>query len=95
MALFHHVFQFLELAGVDVIIAHRLLKNGLVHRRAYLLLTEAALRWTGVDPTRAGLVAHTERYEYLGDIRCFVRDLDLAGRDRTLGTGSPATALRG
>jgi len=67
----------------------------LVRRQAYLLLTEAALRWAGVDPIRAGLVAHTERYEYLGDVRCFVRDLDLAGRDRTIGTGSPATALRG
>jgi len=84
-----------QVAGADVILVHRLLKNRLVRREAYLLLTEAALRWARVDPTRAGLVAHTERYEYLGDVRCFVRDLDLAGRDRTLGTGSPATALRG
>jgi hypothetical protein len=39
------------------------------------MLTEAALRWIGIDPARAGLVAHTERYDYLGDVRCFVRDL--------------------
>jgi hypothetical protein len=42
-----------------------------------MLLTEAALRWVGVDPTRAQLVAHTERYEHLGDVRYFVRDLGL------------------
>lgn len=65
-----------QVAGVDVILAHRLLKNRLVPRRAYLMLTEAALRWVGVDPSRAGLAAHTERYEHLGDIRCFVRDLE-------------------
>lgn len=64
-----------QVAGVNVILAHRLLKNRLAARRAYLMLTEAALRWLGVDPARAGLVAHTERYEHLGDVRCFVRDL--------------------
>jgi hypothetical protein len=60
---------------MNVILAHRLLKNRLEGKGAYLLLTEAALRWIGVDPARAGLVAHTERYEHLGDIQCFVRDL--------------------
>ena len=65
-----------QVAGVDVILAHRLLKNRLASRRAYLMLTEAALRWIGVDPSRAGLSTHMERYEHLGDIRCFVRDLE-------------------
>jgi hypothetical protein len=65
-----------QVAGVDVILTHRLLKNGLLDKRAYLLLTEAALRWADVDPTRAGLAPHTERYEHFGDVRCFVRDLD-------------------
>jgi len=64
-----------QAAGMNVILAHRLLKNGLAGRRAYILLTEAALRWAGLNPTRAGLVAHTERYEYFGDVRYFVRDL--------------------
>jgi len=63
-----------QVAGADVILAHRLVKNG-VRRQAYLLLTEAALRWVGLDPTLAGLVAHNERYEHLGDVRYFVRDL--------------------
>src|SRR5438552_1864928 len=68
-----------QVAGADVILAHRLLKNGLARGRAYLLLTEAALRWVGVDPDRAGLSAHTEHYEHLGDVQCFVRDLEPAG----------------
>lgn len=65
-----------QVAGTDVILAHRLLKNRLASRGAYLMLTEAALRWIGVDPGRAGLATHTERYEHLGDVRCFVRDLE-------------------
>ena len=64
-----------QLAGVDVILAHRLLKNGLAQKRAYLLLTEAALRWLGIDLAGANLTAHVERYEHLGDVQCFVRDL--------------------
>ena len=64
-----------QVAGVDVILAHRLLKNGLEEKRAYLLLTEAALRWLGIDGRRANLTAHVERYEHLGDVRCFVREL--------------------
>jgi hypothetical protein len=65
-----------QVAGTDVILAHRLLKNGWGRGHAYLLLTEAALRWIGVDPSGAGLTTHTERYEHLGDVQCFVRDLN-------------------
>ena len=82
-----------QVAGVDVILAHQLLKNRLVRGRAYLLLTDAALRWVGVDPIRAGLVAHTERYEHLGDVRCFVRDLDRAGGDATTRTLSASSLM--
>jgi len=57
-----------------VILAHRLLKNGLGDRRAYLLLTEAARAWLGLDPATEELVPHVERYEHLGDVRCFVWD---------------------
>ena len=74
-----------QAAGVNVLLAHRLLKNGLAGQRAYILLTEAALRWAGVHPVRAGLTAHTERYEYFGDVRYFVRDL---------GPGSARPAMR-
>jgi Protein of unknown function (DUF2652) len=63
-----------QAAGVNVVLVHRLLKNGLPGR-AYILLTEAALRWAGLSPSRAGLVAHTERYEHFGDVCCFVKQL--------------------
>ena len=62
-----------QLAGIDVILAHQLLKNR-VGKRAYLLLTEAALQWIGIDGPRQGLAPHVERYEHLGDVRCFVKD---------------------
>jgi hypothetical protein len=63
-----------QVAGADVILTHQLLKNG-VGKRAYLLLTEAALRWAGIDAERANLTVHVERYEHLGDVRCFVMDV--------------------
>jgi uncharacterized protein DUF2652 len=63
-----------QVAGADVILTHRLLKND-VAGRAYLLLTERALRWADVDPTQAGMRIHVERYEHLGDVRCFVKEL--------------------
>jgi hypothetical protein len=65
-----------QAAGVNVVLAHRLLKNGSAGSRAYILLTEAALRWAGLDPVGAGLTTHTERYEHFGDVRYFVRDLE-------------------
>lgn len=61
-----------QVAGADVILAHRLLKNGVDGRRAYVLLTEAAVRWIGIEAD--GLASHVERYEHLGAVRCFVRD---------------------
>ena len=70
-----------QAAGVSVVLAHRLLKNHLEGTPAYILLTEAALRWAGVDPDRAGLVPHTERYEHFGEVRCFVRNLEYAFAD--------------
>ena len=67
-----------QAAGANVVLAHRLLKNELVGRRAYILLTEAALRWADVDPGEAGLVEHTEHYEHFGAVRCFVKDVMVA-----------------
>jgi uncharacterized protein DUF2652 len=64
-----------QLAGVNVILAHQLLKNQ-VGKRAYVLLTEAALRWVGLDGSREGLAPHVERYDHLGDVRCFVKDVE-------------------
>ena len=64
-----------RVTGTAVILVHRLLKNGLGRKGGYALLTEPVLRSLGIDGERAGLPAHTERYEHLGDVRCYVRDL--------------------
>jgi hypothetical protein len=64
-----------RVTGTAVILVHRLLKNGVARRGGYALLTEPVLRSLGFDPDEAGLPVHTERYEHLGDVRCFVHDL--------------------
>jgi hypothetical protein len=65
-----------QIAGRDVILAHRLLKNGLAPTADYALLTRAALEVMGIDPARTTLQAHTERYEHFGAIECFVQRVD-------------------
>ena len=64
-----------RVTGTAVILAHRLLKNGVGRKGGYALVTEPVLRSLGIDGERAGLLAHTERYEHLGDVHCYVRDL--------------------
>jgi hypothetical protein len=61
-ALFHRIAGFLELAGPDVILAHRLLKNT-VPIRQYLLLTEAAL----ADLQMPDALQHTTGVEHYED----------------------------
>jgi hypothetical protein len=81
----HEVGGRSQAAGADVILTHRLLKNG-VPSRGYLLLTEPALRWAEVDPVRGGLHPHVERYEHLGEVVCFVKELgEPARRDARSG----------
>jgi class 3 adenylate cyclase len=65
-ALFHHVCQFLELAGVDVIIAHRLLKNSVIADQ-YLLMTAAA-REDVQFPGQVEMAKGSESYGDLGRI---------------------------
>ena len=62
-----------RVTGTAVILVHRLLKNGLGRKGGYALLTEPVLRSLGIDA--AELPVHTEHYEHLGDVRCFVHDL--------------------
>jgi hypothetical protein len=64
-----------QTAGADVILAHRLLKNGVHPGAHYALLTRPAVDYMEVDPARLGFAAHTERFEYFGDVECFVGDL--------------------
>ena len=65
-----------RVTGTAVILVHRLLKNGLGRTGGYALLTEPVVRSLGIDAAEAGLPVHTEHYEHLGDVRCFVRTLE-------------------
>jgi class 3 adenylate cyclase len=64
-----------QTAGADVILAHRLLKNGVRPDTHYALLTRPAVTYMDVDPTRLGFATHTERFEYFGEVECFVGNL--------------------
>ncbi|WP_426436244.1 DUF2652 domain-containing protein [Bradyrhizobium genosp. P] len=72
-----------ELAGRDVILVHRLLKNNVSEKiggRAYALYSDAAIRAMGVDPLAQGLIAHHETIDIIGDVMLWARDLDAAWR---------------
>jgi len=62
-----------RVAGPDVILAHRLLKNP-VDAEGYLLFTEPALERTGVDPVASGMERRLLSYAHLGAMPCFVAD---------------------
>jgi class 3 adenylate cyclase len=68
----HTIGGHTQSAGPDVILAHRLLKNGVARDADYALFTESALRYMGIDPADRGLRAHTERYDHFGEVPCFV-----------------------
>jgi class 3 adenylate cyclase len=89
----HSVGGRAQVAGVDVILAHRLLKNGVTTSRAYVLLTDALLAWLGVDPAELGLVSRVETYEHLGDVRCFLHPLDVPAADDGLTSNVPGDEL--
>ena len=70
-----------ELAGRDVILVHRLLKNSVsdkISGRAYALYSDAAIRSMGVDPVAQGLIAHHETIDVIGDVKLWLRDLEVA-----------------
>ena len=67
-----------ELAGRDVIVAHRLLKGTSVERadaNSYLLLTDAAMVALDLDPQALDMIGVTERYDGLGAVQCHLLDL--------------------
>src|SRR5919198_5481163 len=64
-----------RVAGPDVILAHRLLKNEIKHR-AYILLTKTALERLVLDPIVAGAQLLTVRYAHFCEVTCFVLRLD-------------------
>ncbi len=65
-AVFTSVSGFRKIAGEDVILAHRLLKNS-VPEREYILETEAFYRVAG-ERSGVRVERRTERYEDVGDI---------------------------
>lgn len=68
-----------ELAGRDVIVVHRLLKNVVKERwgeRAYVLFSDACIRAANIDPASQGLVAHEETIDIIGPLPCWLRDLE-------------------
>ena len=70
-----------ELAGRDVILVHRLLKNEVgktFGARAYALYSDACVQAMGIDPRAQGLVEHAEAIEHIGETKCWVSDLEQA-----------------
>jgi hypothetical protein len=60
-----------ELAGRDVIVVHRLLKNVVKEHlgdRAYVLFSDPCIRAMGIDPVTQGLIAHQETIDIIGDV---------------------------
>jgi uncharacterized protein YndB with AHSA1/START domain len=67
-----------ELAGKDVIVVHRFLKNAVNERlggHAYALYSDACIQAMGIDPALQGLMEHTETIDIIGEVKCWVRDL--------------------
>ena len=70
-----------ELAGRDVILVHRLLKNTVSEKigsRAYALYSDACIQTMGIDPVAQGLVEHHETIDIIGDVTLWLRDLEEA-----------------
>lgn len=72
-----------ELAGRDVILVHRLLKNDVNEKlgdHAYVLLTGSVLTAMGVDPVAQDLIEHPQIIDIIGDVPCWLRDLEAVWR---------------
>ena len=85
-----------ELAGRDVILVHRLLKNDVgkvFGAHAYALYSDACVRAMGIDPGAQGLVEHSEAIEHIGETKCWVRNLQRRGtgkaREREMWCSAP------
>lgn len=80
LAIHHKVSGRQELLGPDVIVVHRMLKNEVVERlgaSAYALLSEKCIDATDIDPAALGMREITETYDRIGDVRCWMHDLEL------------------
>ncbi len=78
-----------ELAGRDVILVHRLLKNTVSEKvgdGAYALYSDACIQTLGIDPVEQGLVAHQESIDIIGDVKLWLRDLEAAWQNENART---------
>lgn len=70
-----------ELAGRDVILVHRLLKNDVNKKlggHAYALYSDSCVRAMGIAPAAQGLAEHDETIDVIGETKCWIRDLEQA-----------------
>ena len=75
----HEVAGSRELVGPDVIVAHRLLKNGVKEKfglNGYAFFSGHCAERYGLDTTALTLHPHAEVYEDLGEVEGWVHDLD-------------------
>src|SRR4051812_6085746 len=67
-----------EIAGRDIILIHRLLKNGVSERlrgHAYALYSDACIQAMDIDPVTQGFISQRESIDIIGEVECWVRDL--------------------
>lgn len=77
-----------ELAGRDVILVHRFLKNTVSEKlsnHAYALYSDACIQSMGIDPVVQGLIEHHETIDIIGDVKVWLRDLEEAWRKEAEG----------
>jgi len=73
----HRIAGHSELVGKDVVVVHRLLKNS-ISEAAYVLITDACVEKTTLNPEALGLRRHVESYEHTGEVEGWVEDLEIA-----------------
>jgi hypothetical protein len=80
----HQVAGSSEIVGADVILAHRLLKNDVAKRtgvQAFALITDACVASLDLDRVSLGFISHSERYDDVGEVAGWVRDVGARWRD--------------
>src|SRR3989454_6855609 len=82
-----------RVAGPDIILAHRFLKND-VEPMTYVLFTGAAVERIGIDPVGSGMRRYTGKYAHFDDVDCFVISLDRVGRGIESGESEMLLRLR-
>jgi uncharacterized protein YndB with AHSA1/START domain len=73
-----------ELAGTDVILVHRLMKNTVATRlrlQGYALFTAPCVAAMNVDPATLAMREHRETYEHIGEVLAYVHDLEARWKD--------------